>query len=170
MTELVGRFLSFEEHFGRGLIRFVYYLLLFLLVATSLWEVIMELGKLGSQFWASLWHVLVSIPLFFIVKLLLLRLCTEVILSISAAAENLQGQVLDSDVMSSGLNVGEQTGTPSPNQGEGRWATTPREAPSAGDRGTAPIDDHQEVGASHHSDPETEQADEDLTPGSGTSA
>lgn len=114
MSELVGRFLSFEDQMGRGLVRFVYYVLLFLLVVTTLWEIVTTAGKLGDDFWHNLWDILVIIPLSFLVKLLLLRVGAELVMAVLSIDDHLQGGMPEGDVMSSGLNVAARRGAPVP--------------------------------------------------------
>ncbi|MEM9838405.1 MAG: DUF4282 domain-containing protein [Pseudomonadota bacterium] len=106
MTELVGRLLSFEERNGRGLVRLVFYLLLFLLVVTNAWEMTKSFGGMGGAFWANLFRVLVTIPFTFLVQALVLRLGAEVIMALFDISENLKSNMPEGDIMSSGLNVG----------------------------------------------------------------
>ena len=140
MSELVGRFLSFEERLGRGLVRLSYYVLLFLLVMTSLWDITTSVGQFGDEFWHNLWRVLVTIPFTFFVKLLLLRLGAEVIMAVLSISESLQTAGPEGDVMSSGLNVADE---PAP--------STMRAPP----HGAAGVDDAADQPAKGHSEDET---------------
>lgn len=106
MTELVGRLLSFEERNGRGLVRLVFYLLLFVLVVTSAWEMTKSFSDMSDAFWTNLWRILVTIPFKFLVLVLLLRLGAEVVIAIFSISESLQSGAPEGDVMSSGLNLG----------------------------------------------------------------
>ncbi|MEM1379825.1 MAG: DUF4282 domain-containing protein [Pseudomonadota bacterium] len=106
MSDLVSRFLSFQEHMGRGLVRLVYYVLVFLLVVTTLYEMTTSFGAMTETFWSNMWRVLVIIPLMFFVKLLLLRLAAELVLAVQSINESLQSGTPQGDVMSSGLNLG----------------------------------------------------------------
>jgi len=111
MTELVGRFLSFEDHMGRGLVRLLYYVLLFLLVVTTAWELLVTFSNLSDKFWTNLWRLLVIEPFTFVVKVLFLRLAAELVMAILSIDDSLQTGAPSGDIMSSGLNVG---GGPSP--------------------------------------------------------
>ena len=105
MTELVGRFLSFEDRMGHGLVTFGYYLLLFLLVVTTLYDMILAFaGFFGSGFFRSLGKFFVLIPVQFIVMLIGLRVATEFVLAVLGIEEGLKSEPLDTDVLSSGLN------------------------------------------------------------------
>jgi hypothetical protein len=150
MSELVGRFLSFEDHLGRGLVKFVYYVLLFLLVVTTLFELVTALiAMFSGAFWPSLWAFLVLVPLNFFVRLLLLRVGAELVIAILSIDDNLRGES-SPDTMSTGLNP----------------VTPPRAAPTM----TAPIprnetaedeaEDHGPVAGST-SEKRAEEADED---------
>ncbi|MEM6745820.1 MAG: DUF4282 domain-containing protein [Pseudomonadota bacterium] len=105
MTELVGRFLSFEETMGRGLVTFGYYLLLFLLVVTTLYDLVVAFaGFFGAGFLGNLGKFLVLIPVRFVVTLIGLRVATEFLLAVLSIDDGLRGETLDDDVLSSGLN------------------------------------------------------------------
>ncbi|MCQ8183830.1 DUF4282 domain-containing protein [Parvularcula maris] len=139
MSELVGRFLSFEDHLGRGLVKFVYYVLLFLLVITTLFELVTALiGMFNGEFWASLWAFLVLVPLNFFVRLLLLRVGAELVIAILSIDDNLRGES-SADTISTGLNP----------------VTPPRAAPTM----TAPITPSRTAGST--SEKRAEAADEE---------
>ena len=105
MTELIGRFLSFEEHMGRGLIMFGYYLLLFLLVVTTLYDLVVTFGGFfGPHFIGNLGKFLILIPVRFVVMLVGLRVATEFVLAVMGIDESLKREPLDYDVLSSGIN------------------------------------------------------------------
>ena len=105
MQELIGRFLSFEEHLGRGLVKFVYYVLLFLLVVTTLYDLVVALATMVSvRFWAGLWKFLVVLPLRFFVMLLLLRVGAELVLAVLSIDDNLKTDDAEDDTISTGLN------------------------------------------------------------------
>jgi len=107
MSELVGRFLSFEEDLGDGLVKFVYYVLLFLLIVTSLYDWVMAFFHIfAGKPWSSLGLFLVGVPLRFMLGLLLLRVGAEVILAILSIDDSLKKSEPDGDTMSSGLNLG----------------------------------------------------------------
>ncbi|GGY46572.1 DUF4282 domain-containing protein [Parvularcula lutaonensis] len=106
MSELIGRFLSFEEHLGRGLVKFVYYVLLFLLMMTTLYDLGVAVGQMfGGKFWLGLGKFVVRIPLEFIVSLLLLRVGAELIMAVLSIDDHLRSGIRDGDTMSSGLNA-----------------------------------------------------------------
>ena len=124
MTELVGRFLSFEDRMGRGLVTFGYYLLLFLLVVTTLYDMILAFaGFFGSGFFRNLGKFFILIPVQFIVMLIGLRVATEFVLAVLGIEEGLKREPLDTDVLSSGINPVRQ-----PSQMAGA-PTAEREAP-----------------------------------------
>ncbi len=105
MTELVGRFLSFEDKMGRGLVTFGYYFLLFLLVVTTLYDMVLAFaGFFGSGFFRNLGKFFILIPVQFIVMLIGLRVATEFVLAVLGIEEGLKREPLDTDVLSSGLN------------------------------------------------------------------
>jgi hypothetical protein len=142
MSELVGRFLSFEDHLGRGLVKFVYYVLLFLLVVTTIFELVMAVVSMFSgEFWAGLWAFFVIVPLSFLVKLLLLRVGAELVIAILSIDDNLR---LDgaNDTISTGLNP----------------VTPPRAAPTM----TAPV--APAPAAESSSEPFAEGADDPVAP------
>ena len=105
MSDLIGRFLNFEEHLGRGLVKFVYYVLLFLLVVTTLYDLAVALfGMFTVKFWPNLWQFLVFQPLKFFVALLLLRVGAELIIAVLSIDDSIRGEEASDDTMSSGLN------------------------------------------------------------------
>lgn len=105
MSELIGRFLSFEEHLGRGLVKFVYYVLLFLLVVTTLYELGSAVGGMfGGKFLPNLWQFLIVQPFRFFVMLLLLRVGAELFIAVLSIDDNLRGEATPEDTMSTGLN------------------------------------------------------------------
>jgi hypothetical protein len=105
MSELVGRFLSFEEDLGRDLVKFVYYVLLFLLVVTTLYDLVVAvIDMFTARFWHNLGRFLVVIPLRFFITLLLLRVGAELVIAILSIDDNLREREPHGDVMSSGLN------------------------------------------------------------------
>lgn len=129
MQELVGRFLSFEEHLGRGLVRLLFYGLLFLLVVTTAWELLVIFSNLSQKFWPNLWRLLITEPFTFLVKLLMLRLGAEVILAVLSIDDSLRsnGADGDGDVMSSGLSFGSDVPMPPPSPGKPDAAARPHE-------------------------------------------
>lgn len=105
MSDLVSRFLSFEEVMGRSLVRFFYYVLLFILVVTTLYDMVVTLmGFFSPQVLKNLGRFFVLIPVMFGLKLLALRVGTELVLAILNIEASLQSDDLNADVMSSGLN------------------------------------------------------------------
>ena len=105
MSDLIGRFLSFEENLGRGLVKFVYYVLLFLLVVTTLYGLTVALfGMFTVKFWPNLWQFLVFQPLKFFVMLLLLRVGAELIMAVLSIDDSIRSEVATDDTMSTGLN------------------------------------------------------------------
>jgi hypothetical protein len=143
MSELVGRFLSFEEHLGRGLVKFVYYVLLFLLVVSTVFGLVTAvIGMFSGPFWPNLWSFLVMVPLTFLVSLLLLRVGAELVLAILSIDDNLRLEGSDTDSMSTGLNP----------------VTPPRAAPTM----TAPISPAPMAESS--SEPQAEQPAEPVAP------
>ncbi|MEO1042700.1 MAG: DUF4282 domain-containing protein [Pseudomonadota bacterium] len=105
MTELIGRFLGFEEKMGRGLVTFGYYLLLFLLVVTTLYDLLVAFaGFFGAGFFGNLGKFLVLIPVRFVVMLIGLRVATEFVLAVLNVEDSLKADPLDADMLSSGLN------------------------------------------------------------------
>lgn len=105
MSELVGRFLSFEESLGKDLVKFVYYVLLFLLVVTTLYDLVTSFVAIFTvKILPNLGQVFVVIPLRFFVTLLLLRVASEVVIAVLSIDDNLRAAGPDGDTMSSGLN------------------------------------------------------------------
>lgn len=147
MSELVGRFLSFEEHMGRELVKFAYYVLLFLLVVTSLYEMVMALfGMFAHKFWPNLWQFLVVVPLTFVVSLLLLRVGAELVIAVLSIDDNLQAGDQTGDVMSTGLNVASPPAAP---------ATVKRPAPEPEPEDEPEHDSDIEPSNDDHVDDET---------------
>ena len=146
MQELVGRFFSFEEHLGRGLVRLLFYVLVFLLIVTTAWELVVTLSHLTKMFWTNLWRLLVIVPFTFLVKLLMLRLGAEVILAVLSIDDSLRSGSSDGDVMSSGLSMGGDVPMPPPPP-----ASPPR----------APVAD---VVVSPHEEPEAESSGPETKP------
>lgn len=118
MSDLVGRFLSFEEHLGKGLVKFVYYVLLFLLVVATLFDLGEAVFRMITvKFWTNMWQFLVIIPLRSFVALLLLRVGAELAIAVLSIDDNLKGEGPGDDVMSTGLNpVTPPTPTPTVTQ------------------------------------------------------
>ncbi|WOI53322.1 DUF4282 domain-containing protein [Parvularcula sp. LCG005] len=102
MNDLIGRFLSFEERMGKGLVKVTYYVALFFLVVVTLFNLIRFLfaGDFGHFFLT---------PFVFLIRLLMLRLASEVVLAILSIDDNLRHSVAEPDGFESGL-----TPTPSP--------------------------------------------------------
>lgn len=83
MSDLIGRFLSFEEHLGRGLVKFTYYLALFMLVVTFAWL------SLKALFGFQLGDLVVYL-FQFLFYLVGLRVVTELALAILSIDDSLQ--------------------------------------------------------------------------------
>ncbi|NNU15746.1 DUF4282 domain-containing protein [Parvularcula sp. ZS-1/3] len=144
MSELVGRFLSFEEHLGRGLVKFVYYVLLFLLVVTTLFGLGSAVYMMFAKaFWPNLWQFLVFIPLRFFVALLLLRVGAEVVIAVLSIDDNLRGESASPDSLSTGLNpVAPPKAAPTMKNPAPRTARD--EEPSEGDKSDEPEESSSE--------------------------
>ena len=80
MGDLVGRFFSFEEHLGRGLVRFTYFLALFYLVVLSIFAMVVALIKLN-------FGAFLLVPFRFILFVVLLRVGAELVLAILSIEE-----------------------------------------------------------------------------------
>lgn len=104
MSDLIGRFLSFEDHLGRGLVKFAYYLALFYLVVVSLYELIKYLfaGQFGD---------FLLVPFQFLLQLLLLRIGAEVVMAILSIDDHLQGVATSTEGFEAGLTPSDAPST-----------------------------------------------------------
>lgn len=104
MSELIGRFLSFEDHLGRGLVKFAYYLALFFAVVTNVYFLLKALFgfHLGDAVivicQAALWIVV-------------LRVGAELALAILSIDDNLQQGRRTGDGFEAGLTPAAATKT-----------------------------------------------------------
>jgi hypothetical protein len=96
VSDLIGRFLSFEEHLGRGLVKFAYYVALFYLVVVSLYELVAHLfdGEFGR---------FLLVPFEFLLALLVLRVVAELVIAVLSIDDNLRGAAGTVDGMEAGL-------------------------------------------------------------------
>lgn len=105
MSDLIGRFLSFEEHLGRGLVKFAYYVALFYLVVVSLYGMIKYLFTM--QFGEFL-----LVPFQFLLQLLLLRVGAELVMAILSIDDNLQGATTSTEGFEAGLTPSDRSASP----------------------------------------------------------
>lgn len=124
MSDLIGRFLSFEEHLGRGLVKFAYYVALFYLVVIALYDMI------GYLFGGFKLGQFLLVPFQFLLSVLVLRIAAEFMMAILSIDDNLQGANADTDGFEAGL-----TPQPAP-------STTmhPTNAPAAAEEKPADVD------------------------------
>lgn len=96
MSDLVGRFLGFEEPLGRALVKGGYYLGLLYLVISTLYAVVRHIwtGKWGNLLWE---------PLEFVVALIALRLGAELMLAVFSIEQHLRADRADNDGFEAGL-------------------------------------------------------------------
>lgn len=116
MSDLIGRFLSFEDHFGRGLVKFAYYLGLAFLVITHAYWILKDVFTL---------HLGDAIVTFChgILAIVLIRVASELALSLFSIDENLQNGMPRDEGFEAGI-------TPTPGSVQ---ADTPQEARSFDD-------------------------------------
>ena len=88
MNDLIGRFLTFEETLGRGLVKFAYFVVLALLFFVMVASVIGGIVQMFDDFGEGLWQV-VRAPFAFLLWVILLRVGTEVVLAILSIDDNL---------------------------------------------------------------------------------
>lgn len=100
MSDLIGRFLSFDERLGKGLVRFTYYVALF-------YAVVIHLYALAVHGWRLDIGMFLLVPFKFLIWVLILRVTAEVLIAILSIEENQQPPVTGSEGFEAGL-------TPSP--------------------------------------------------------
>ncbi len=105
MTELIGRFLSFEEHLGRGLVKFAYYVALFYLVVLSLYDMV------GFLFGGFRLGQFLLVPFKFLISILVLRVVAELVMAILSIDDHLQQGARATD---DGFEAGLTPSTPAP--------------------------------------------------------
>ena len=114
MSDLIGRFLSFEEHLGRGLVKFVYYLLIAVMVVMTISSMLEAFFGLFSEAEGDFWShfgILFREPILLVIAIMLLRVVSEFILAVLSINDNLRQDAL------SGSANGFETGlTPRPTQ------------------------------------------------------
>lgn len=89
MKTLASRFLSFEETLGAGLVKFAYFVLLFVLVVLTVIAMIAGIvSMVDGSFGAGLAQFLLA-PLQLVLALILLRVGTEVVLAILSIDDHL---------------------------------------------------------------------------------
>ncbi|MEM6649067.1 MAG: DUF4282 domain-containing protein [Pseudomonadota bacterium] len=148
MSDLIGRFLSFEEHLGRGLVKFAYYVALFYLIVISLFEMITFLfgGKFGE---------FILVPFGFLLQLLLLRVGAELIMAVLSIDDNLQGNGFSADGVEAGLTPAPTTpsSSPPPSDNVSAPETTVHTAPPAPSEETSSEDEATKVEPEESSSP-----------------
>lgn len=107
MSDLIGRFLSFEERMGRDLVRFAYYVGLFYLVVLSLF------GLIGHLFAMEIGQFLL-VPFKFLLWLLVLRVVAEVAMAILSMEEQMNPAGASGDGFEAGLTPPPGAGSPDP--------------------------------------------------------
>jgi len=129
MSDLIGRFLSFEEHLGRGLVKFAYYLALFFSVVVNLWWLMAAIFqlRLGEA---------VIILCQAMLAIVVLRVVTELALAILSIDDHLQ----NGGVVNGGFEAGL---TPAPRTAKADAAQPAPEPVAEKDRGgnDEPTDD-----------------------------
>lgn len=131
MSDLIGRFLSFEDHLGRGLVKFAYYLALFFLVVSTLYHMVRHLfdGDIGD---------FLLEPFQFVLWLVLFRVAAELALAILSIDDQLQGGIGSMEGFEAGL-------TPSPSAGPKTTVyDTPKSAPTEPQDETPSIDNESD--------------------------
>ncbi|MGV6819602.1 MAG: DUF4282 domain-containing protein [Parvularcula sp.] len=102
MSDLIGRFLSFEEHLGRGLVKFAYYLALFFSIVVNLWWLMTAIFglRLGDA---------VIILCQAILAIVVLRVVTELALAILSIDDHLQNGGVVNEGFEAGLTPAPRT-------------------------------------------------------------
>ncbi|ADM08944.1 heat shock protein HtpX [Parvularcula bermudensis HTCC2503] len=98
MSDLIGRFLSFEDHLGRGLVRVLYYVALFYVVVITLYETANHVFDLDIG-------LLLLVPFKFILTVLVLRVASEVLIAILSIDDHLKGQAVTGGGFEAGLTT-----------------------------------------------------------------
>lgn len=111
MSDLVGRFLSFDEHLGRGLVKFAYFVGLFYIVVTHIYLFFGHLFDLSIG-------ALVLIPFKFLLWVLIIRIAAEFVIAVLSIDDHLQGVAASQEGFEAGLtpskgNVEQPTPSPS---------------------------------------------------------
>ena len=96
MSDLIGRFLSFDELLGRGLVKFAYFISLFYLV-------VIHLFHLGNELYHLEIGNLLLVPFQFLFWVLVVRLIAEMLLAILSIDDRLQGVTVSNDGFEAGL-------------------------------------------------------------------
>lgn len=92
MKTLASRFLTFEETLGAGLVKFAYYVLLTVLIVTTIVSMIAGIiAMFTTGFWVGLGALLIA-PIQFVIGLILLRVATELVLAVLSIDDNLSGE------------------------------------------------------------------------------
>ncbi|WP_370336229.1 DUF4282 domain-containing protein [Parvularcula marina] len=83
MSDLIGRFLSFDEHLGRGLVKFAYFVSLFYIVVIHLFHLVGHLIHLDiGEF--------LLVPFKFLLWVLVLRILAEFLMAVLSIDDHLQ--------------------------------------------------------------------------------
>ena len=116
MSDLIGRFLSFDEHLGRGLVKFAYFVSLFYVVVIHLFMLVAHLIDLD-------FGRLLLVPFKFLIWVLLIRVAAELVLAVLSIDDHLQ----DARAMGDGFEAGL---TPDPHAAASGAPTQKAEAPT----------------------------------------
>lgn len=110
MSDVIGRFLSFDEQLGRGLVKFAYFLSLFYLVVIHVVELFRHLIHLEIG-------PFLLVPFKFLLFVLALRIAAEFLIAVLSINDRLQEEAMVAEAgSSSGLTP--EPGTPvSPSSG-----------------------------------------------------
>lgn len=96
MSDLIGRFLSFDELLGRGLVKFAYFITLFYLVVAHLFYLVTHLFALEIG-------EMLLVPFQFLFWVLAVRLIAEMLMAILSIDDRLQGVTVSNDGFEAGL-------------------------------------------------------------------
>jgi hypothetical protein len=88
MKDVIGRFLTFQETLGAGLVKFAYYVLLTLFVIATLVAMIGGIILMFDDLGAGLWQ-LVAAPFQLVIAAILLRIATELVLAVLSIDDQL---------------------------------------------------------------------------------
>ncbi|MBB4658048.1 DUF4282 domain-containing protein [Parvularcula dongshanensis] len=88
MSDIIGRFLTFEETLGRGLVKFAYFVLLIVgaigTIVTMIGGVVLMFEDFGAGFWQF-----IAAPFWFLIAVILLRIGAEVVNAVLSIDDNL---------------------------------------------------------------------------------
>lgn len=96
MSDLIGRFLSFEEQLGRGLVKFAYYVALFY------WTVISVFALIGHLISLDIGPFLL-VPFWFLAGVLVLRVIAEFLIAVLSIDDTLRGATQPAEGFEAGL-------------------------------------------------------------------